>query len=96
LAFRRLGTIAKAEGFAIPFDVHYYNPGDVKKLSSGKFDIKYCAPVGLFLPPSFMERFFKSRTRLLNFLNSMEKKIGRSAFLSLFSDHYIIQLKKTN
>jgi ubiquinone/menaquinone biosynthesis C-methylase UbiE len=94
IAFRRLQKKAKAMGFKLPLDVYYFNPSDLLKLSKGKFQIAFSAPIGFFLPPSYLENFFSTRPSLLGFLNRLERMVGRFSFLSKLSDHYIIQLTK--
>jgi len=95
IAFRRLQNKARALGFQLPLDVYYYNPSDVEKLGNGKFRTTFLAPVGFFLPPSYLECFFSTRPQLLKILNRFEIFVENIFLLSRFSDHYMIKLTKT-
>lgn len=72
----------------------YYNPKDIKKNSSSYFRIQKTKPIGFFIPPSYLESFFKNRLGLLKFLNRLDSFFKHSTFISSFSDHYIISLSK--
>ena len=72
----------------------YYNPKNIKELSSSNFKIVKTKPIGFFIPPSYLEPFFRSRPKFLAILDTLEKWIGSFGFLSRFSDHYIIELQK--
>lgn len=71
----------------------YYNPKDIKNLSNANYKILKTKPIGFFVPPSYLEPFFKKNKRFLAFLGVLEKGIGKFGFLSRFSDHYIIELQ---
>lgn len=73
---------------------YYYNPKDVVNLSVKDFILASQKPIGFFVPPSYMEPFFKNKKGLLQFLNSFEKGISGWSFLSKHADHYIITLQK--
>lgn len=78
-------------GVTIP--VHYYSPAGIKKIFTRSFSFLQQHPVGLFIPPSYLEKKFELRPRWLNRLNWLEKRSGYS-FLSLFADHFCITFKK--
>lgn len=71
----------------------YYNPKKIKELSKDKFIIIRKKPIGFFIPPSYLENYFKKHERLLRILDQLEKRIGKFGFLSRFSDHYLIELE---
>ena len=71
----------------------YYSPREFKKLTEKKFNILDIRPVGIALPPSYLEHFFSTRKRSLNFLEKIENRLSRFSFLSGMADHYIIDLK---
>lgn len=73
--------------------VYYYSPGGIKKIFTRSFSLLQQHPVGLFIPPSYLEKRFELRRRWLERLNKLEKKLGYS-FLSLFADHFCITFKK--
>ena len=70
----------------------YYSPSQIKRWAKRKFKIKNILPVGLSIPPSYLENFFSQRKRTLLRLNGIEKRLGNVSLLSAFSDHYIIDL----
>jgi SAM-dependent methyltransferase len=74
--------------------VWYYNPADIEKAFSAAFTKLYTRPVGLFLPPSYMEGYFSKRKGLLKLLNGFEKLFARFSFLSAYADHFLIVLKR--
>ena len=59
-----------------------------------QYDILLQKPVAFFLPPSYLEPFFKRKPYLLKLLNNLEQFFGRWSFLAAWSDHYIIIGKK--
>lgn len=93
-AFRRKKefSIANVDGEEVT--TYYYNPSDIERLASTNFIIKTKFPIGFFVPPSYLEPFFSSKPRLIDFLNRLEKRITTFSFLSQYADHYIIHLQK--
>jgi ubiquinone/menaquinone biosynthesis C-methylase UbiE len=73
--------------------IWYHQPIQVKKASSSHFKTINVLPIGLALPPSYLESFFVRKPRLLNFLNRVEGVFSNSSILSSLADHYIIDLK---
>ena len=71
----------------------YYNPNEILELTKNKFKLEHQNPIGFFIPPSYLEPFFKNKIWMLNCLNWMEKKVNHLCFLSKYSDHYIIRLQ---
>lgn len=87
-----------SEGIAVNVDgkdvmTFYHSPRQVKKMLP-QYHIKQIKPVAICLPPSYMESFFKSRPRLLSFLNKLEGTLGSFSFLAGWSDHYILVAEK--
>jgi ubiquinone/menaquinone biosynthesis C-methylase UbiE len=93
-AFRR---IKKQSDFVIDetvMPVYYYSPGRVRKIFSQQFNYSNKKPVGLFIPPSYLESHFKTREKQLQQLNRWEEKCC-PAMLADFADHYCISFTKT-
>lgn len=93
--FRQLFRRNTAKSVAINVDgtmveTFYHSPRFVKRILKNSYHIEKVKPVAFFLPPSYLEEFFKNKLSLLNFLNRLEKLAGRLSFLSGWSDHYII------
>ncbi len=71
----------------------YYNPGEVVTLADSNFTPIRVKPIGLAIPPSYMEPFFEKRKGLLRFLQRIEQWFNTS-FWSRYADHFIIELQK--
>jgi ubiquinone/menaquinone biosynthesis C-methylase UbiE len=93
-AFRRYsddGTIAKLNG--LEFRTYYYTPNQMKKIFGKYFDVINIKPVGFFIPPSYLEKFFAPKVKTFNLLKTMEKIFSNQSILAGFSDHYLIDLQ---
>ena len=93
-AFRRF---KKSSGFTVNDQtmlVFYYSPRTIKKIFSPGFNSFQKHPVGLFIPPSYLEDRFKNKKTRLEKLNYREEKFSPSV-LSSFADHYCVIFKKT-
>jgi ubiquinone/menaquinone biosynthesis C-methylase UbiE len=93
-AFRRKKEMAIANVDGENVATYYFNPKDVVNLSKSNFEFISAKPVGFFVPPSYLEPFFKNKKGILNFLKALENKIKNWTFLSKYADHYIIILQK--
>lgn len=71
----------------------FYNPSSIKKSIRNKYKIDTYKPVGFYIPPSYLEPFFKKNFWLLNSLNWFENRIKNWSFLARFSDHFIISMQ---
>lgn len=92
-AFRRLSKngVDAALGSQIQ-RTFYYSPGEFKKITETEFRVQVRKPIGIIIPPSYLESFFRNKTRLLKILNFKESFLSFS-FLSNFADHYFIVLQ---
>jgi ubiquinone/menaquinone biosynthesis C-methylase UbiE len=68
----------------------YYAPSE---LPQNQLTPVVTAPVGCFIPPSYLEPFFGKRPRMLRFLNFLEKKCRFRAGVH-WADHYLIAWRK--
>lgn len=71
----------------------YYNPKSVKTISKPYFKSKKVIPIGIAIPPSYLEDSFLTKRPWFSVLLLKEKLLSFS-FLSKFSDHYLIELQK--
>jgi len=92
-AFRRMGRPVDFTVGDQTMKVHYYSPGKLKRLFQPGFKVTGQFPVGLFIPPSYLEKRYIGETEKLMRLNQLEKRYGYS-FLSAFGDHFGIVLEK--
>jgi len=91
-AFRRKGSgPAEVTLQGVPVKTWYYSPKQIKRLA-GNMEMVAIRPIGLALPPSGLESFFKNRKRVLKFLFWLEKMIGRNAFFARISDHFLFDI----
>lgn len=93
-AFRRKKEIAIANVDGENVKTYYFNPKDIVNLSNSNFEFISAKPIGFFVPPSYLEPFFKNKKIFLDSLNFLENSIKNWAFLSKYADHYIIILQK--
>jgi ubiquinone/menaquinone biosynthesis C-methylase UbiE len=94
-AYRRLsGKGIPAQIGEESFLTYYYSPYEIKESFKEYFQVQYHRPVGFFIPPSYLEKFFKNKAWLLKIIYIMEKICGKLSILSNYADHYVIVLKK--
>jgi len=93
-AFRRMtkkAVIANVEGVNVK--TWYYSPNDVHKMAISNFIIKKHLPVGIAIPPSYLETFFRTKKGLLSIFRKMEILL-HTPFWAKYADHYSILLEK--
>lgn len=76
----------------------YHQPKMLQQNLQQKFDFVSLKGVGLFLPPSYLNNFFRNKIKLLGFLGKMEHFFTTISILKGFfariSDHYLIDFRK--
>lgn len=93
-AFRRMTSKeVEADLHGVSIKAWYYHPSQIIKWSKANFKLVSLQPVGVALPPSYLERFFTLRRRWLLQLNRFEKKLSKSSLFSGMADHFVIDLK---
>lgn len=92
--FRRKKEIVFANVDGEKVETYYYNPKDIVHLCQANFEIIAVKPIGFFIPPSYLEPFFKNKKRFLKGLDFLENRIKNWSILSKYADHYIITLQK--
>ena len=83
--------LANLEGVQIP--TWYYNPKEIISNASEKFKIVSLNPIGIIIPPSYLEPFFKNKKIVLKFLEWKEKWLSNK-FWAKYADHYLIVFQK--
>jgi len=73
----------------------YYSPGQIRNLAN-KFKLRGIIPIGIFLPPSFLEKFFKKKKIFLNTLDIIETILAHLPFLASVSDHFLFDVERTS
>lgn len=71
----------------------YYSPRQIKKIAKEYRSIQI-KPIGIALPPSFLEKFFKKKKFLLKTLDTFETLLGFLPFLASVSDHFLFDLER--
>lgn len=84
-------TMAKVEGENVP--TWYYNPQDVVTLAKDKFKTLEVRPIGITIPPSYLENYITKRMFLFRILIKMEKWF-HARFWSAYADHFLIIFQK--
>ncbi len=74
------------------FPIWYYNPVQVRELYRPYFTLENCQPIGLFVPPSYLEGFFKEKKLLLQTLHWMDRRMARERWAN-YADHFSIVFK---
>lgn len=75
-------------------NTYYYSPSELIQAMGENYKVQLKKPIAFFLPPSYLEPFFKKNLWLLKGLNYLERIFGGMSFLASYSDHYIIVAKK--
>jgi len=93
-AFRRntnKPVLANVEGVQIP--TWYYNPKDIVTLAKDNYKILAIKPIGMSIPPSYLESFFTNKKGVLKLLIRFEGLFS-FRFWARYADHYLIALQK--
>ncbi len=72
----------------------YYSPAHFNSLFKEYFKKLAVKPVGVSIPPSYMEGNVGNKTQLMGILNNLEDSLGSIAILSTVSDHFLIDMIK--
>ena len=71
----------------------FYSPSQIREWAAPHFEVVRTQPVGIALPPSYLDSFFVRRKKFLISLHKLEKKINRHSICSGIADHYVIDLQ---
>lgn len=71
----------------------YYNPKEIVSLTEAFYTIKKIKPIGLTIPPSYLENSFLAKKPFLSLFKSIDTIITGS-FWAKYADHFLIELKK--
>lgn len=75
------------------FNTWYYSPHEIEKIFEEQFSVEAVYPIGLFIPPSYLENYFAKHTIQLSVLAQLENLFATSA-LSNYADHFAIELNR--
>lgn len=71
----------------------YFTPKEIISFTQKNYVTNRIKPIGISIPPSYLEKSFLTHTYLLPFLNTVEKFLGFS-FLAQYADHFLIEITK--
>ncbi len=71
----------------------YYSPKEIANIFGNKFKLMNIKPVGIFIPPSFLNKFFLKKKKTLRMLDTIENPVSNISFLAKFSDHFLIDME---
>ena len=91
---RKNMTLQIANGGNTAQVVGYYSPKELYAFFEEDFSIGTCKPIGLFIPPSYLDKAFKEKKIIQRVLIFLEKMFTNFSSLSDYADHYLIELHK--
>lgn len=74
-------------------DTWYYDPKTIQMLAGKYYQVKKILPIGISIPPSYLQQTFISKKRILNGLNILENGLNKYSSLAPLADHYLIDLE---
>jgi ubiquinone/menaquinone biosynthesis C-methylase UbiE len=74
-------------------ETHYYHPKEFYNYFKNDFNFNKIIAVGVFIPPSYLNNFFRRKTNTLKVLNKLEGSFGNNSIAASISDHFLIDLK---
>ena len=69
---------------------HYHAPTEFEEMLKKNYQLRVKKPLAFFIPPSFLEPYFRRNPFMLRFLNFLEGIFGNWTALASWADHYII------
>ena len=84
-------VIANVDGVGVK--TWYYNPSDISAIADSIYETKTIKPIGVTIPPSYLEDSFVAKFPILNFFKGLDC-IFTSSSLAKYADHFLIVLEK--
>ena len=75
-------------------NIYYYSPREMTELAMPHFECTYVKPIGALIPPSYCEKTFLGRSRVVNSLAWLESKLPHSSVTAAVADHFLIEFRK--
>lgn len=89
---RNTTTSVAANVDGVDVNTWYFNPDEISKIATN-FIVKKIKPIGLFVPPSYLQSSFLGKKTMVHFLSFLDSLFAFS-FLAKYADHYYIELQK--
>jgi len=80
-------VLVNVEGNQIP--TWYYNPKELVSLTKRNYILNSINPIGIAIPPSYLESFFSNKKGLLK-MYILAEKLFANRFWAKYADHYLI------
>lgn len=74
-------------------DTWYYSPSEIVSISNVYFKKIKALPVGLFLPPSYLDNYFSKHPKFLGLLDHLEVSFRSFGAVAKYSDHFILDME---
>jgi ubiquinone/menaquinone biosynthesis C-methylase UbiE len=84
-------SMAKVGGSDVK--TYYHSPAIITKKFNNNFNVRKIIPIGFFIPPSYLNRYFTKKKKTLNFLTRIEVRTSSVPLLSNAADHFLIDLE---
>ncbi|MBK9276270.1 MAG: class I SAM-dependent methyltransferase [Flavobacteriales bacterium] len=72
----------------------YHSPAVLRQAFGPSFVQEDLRPIGLFVPPGYLEPRLRDRPRLLHWLDRSDRLAARAPWTARLGDHYLIQLRR--
>jgi len=89
---RNTTNAIKANVDGVSVKTWYFNPNEIKNIAYG-FSVIKIKPIGLFVPPSYLQNSFLGNKIVISVLQKLDH-IFELSFLSKYADHYYIEFQK--
>lgn len=76
------------------FKTYYYTPAYIRTIMPEGLNFIKQHPVGFFVPPTYLEHYFRRHTGQLDVLHKLERSIKNTSALADMADHYMIVFEK--
>ncbi|MGH1385930.1 class I SAM-dependent methyltransferase [Kordia sp.] len=83
--------VANVDGVGVA--TWYYNPQDVSAAANDFFTTKKVKPIGVTIPPSYLEQSFVAKFPMLTIFKGLDAVLTASS-LAKYADHFLITLEK--
>lgn len=84
-------VVANVEGASV--NTWYYNPKEIVSLTEAYYTTHKIKPIGLTIPPSYLENSFLAKKSFLSIFKSIDT-VFTGSFWAKYADHFLIELKK--
>ncbi|WP_055443818.1 class I SAM-dependent methyltransferase [Lacinutrix himadriensis] len=96
--FKKANRRNTDQSLAVPVDgvtvkTWYYNPKEILSLTKKGFTVNKIKPIGLAIPPSYLENSILTKKPLLSIFKGIDT-IATGAFWAKYADHFLIELTK--